>query len=107
MAWLWPKSPKRLCLREPRWARSRGWTACTRNLSLILTMLAFLLTDVVRNLIAAGAGAIIGLSFGLLQFRALRRNEERRDTGALNSHWKVMLGAPRRIAWFLICLVGI
>ena len=70
-------------------------------------MLAIVFVDVIRDLLAASAGVIIGGSFGLLQSRALRKNEERRDRGDLNSHWRVMLSSPRRIVWFLLCLVAI
>jgi hypothetical protein len=51
------------------------------------------------------AGSVIGFAFGLIQQRALRRNEERQQTGHLKSEFSVMSGSMKRVAWLMIALL--
>ncbi len=51
------------------------------------------------------AGGLIGISFGLIQDTARRRNEKRQADGQLKSSWAVMPGSGRRVAYLMIALV--
>jgi hypothetical protein len=51
------------------------------------------------------AGGLIGFGFGLVQERALRRNQQRAQAGQLNNGWTVMPGSMTRVAWLMIALV--
>jgi hypothetical protein len=57
--------------------------------------------------VALAAGGAIGYFFGLIQTRALRRNERRQQDGTLPNGWAVMPGSGARIAYFLMVLVAI
>jgi hypothetical protein len=57
--------------------------------------------------VAVAAGGAIGYFFGVIQNRALRRNELRQQDGRLSSGWAVMPGSGTRVAYFLIVLVAI
>ncbi len=61
--------------------------------------------EVVRTVAALVAGVVIGVSFGLIQAAALRRNQERQGTGTLGNGWTVMPGSMRRVAYLLLALV--
>jgi hypothetical protein len=56
---------------------------------------------------AVAAGGAIGYCFGIIQNLALRRNERRQQSGALNTGWAVMPGSMTRVAYLLIVLVAI
>jgi hypothetical protein len=51
------------------------------------------------------AGLAIGYAFGKVQEAALRRNEQRQQTGRLQSGWGVMPGSATRVAMLLMALV--
>jgi hypothetical protein len=51
------------------------------------------------------AGGAIGFAFGLVQQRALRRNEQRQQTGKLKNEFSVMSGSMKRVAWLMIALL--
>jgi len=57
--------------------------------------------------VAVAAGGAIGYFFGVIQTRALRRNERRQQDGTLSTGWAVMPGSGARIAYFLMVLVAI
>ncbi|HVV73746.1 MAG TPA: hypothetical protein VHI52_19935 [Verrucomicrobiae bacterium] len=59
---------------------------------------------VVWSAVAALAGALIGISFGLLQTKATQRNKALEQTGKLNSGFGVMPGSMRRVAYLVIAL---
>jgi len=58
-------------------------------------------------LVAVAAGGAIGYCFGLIQTRALRRNERKQQSGELNNGWAVMPGSMTRVAYLLVVLVAI
>ena len=58
-------------------------------------------------LVAVAAGGAIGYFFGLIQARALRRNEQRQKSGDLSNGWAVMPGSATRVAYLLMVLVAI
>ena len=62
------------------------------------------LIDLVRSLVAVLAGLGIGYCFGLLQRAALRRNEQREQSGNLGNGWSLMPGSGARVAYLLIAL---
>ena len=47
---------------------------------------------------------VIGYAFGLLQAVALRRHEQRQQTGKLKSGWSLIPGSGARVAYLLIAL---
>ena len=57
--------------------------------------------------LAVAAGGPIGYFFGLIQTRALRRNERKQETGELTNGWAVMPGSMSRVAYLLVLLVAI
>jgi hypothetical protein len=57
------------------------------------------------SLTALLAGAIIGVAFGLIQNRALLRNQKLQQSGSLNNGWAVMPGSMKRVGWLLVALV--
>ena len=57
--------------------------------------------------VAVAAGGAIGYFFGLIQTRALRRNEQRQQHGKFTNAWAVMPGSGARTAYFLLVLVAI
>jgi CBS domain containing-hemolysin-like protein len=57
--------------------------------------------------LAVAAGGAIGCFFGIIQVRALRRNEQRQKEEKLSSGWAVMPGSASRVAYLLMVLVGI
>jgi len=61
--------------------------------------------DILRTVVGLGAGALIGYAFGLLQHAALRRNEQRAQTGELKNGWSLMPGSGARVAYLLIALL--
>jgi hypothetical protein len=63
------------------------------------------LVDVVRAFASLLAGGAIGLAFGMIQQRALERNQKRQQNGNLNSGWAVMPGSTGRVAYLLVTLV--
>jgi hypothetical protein len=63
--------------------------------------------DTLLLLVAAVAGGVIGYLFGIVQNIALRRNEQRQQSGELNTGWAVMPGSMSRVAYLLIVLVAI
>jgi hypothetical protein len=58
-------------------------------------------------LVAVAVGGAIGYFFGLIQTSALRRNEQRQNSGDLTNGWAVMPGSMTRVAYLLIVLVAI
>jgi hypothetical protein len=50
-------------------------------------------------------GGIIGLSFGIIQDKALKQNEKRQQAGALKSVWILMPGSGMRVAYLLVVLL--
>ena len=62
------------------------------------------LIDLLRDLAAILAGLGIGYCFGLLQRAALRRNEQREQSGQLGNGWSLMPGSGARVAYLLITL---
>jgi hypothetical protein len=58
-------------------------------------------------LLALAAGGAIGFCFGLIQVRALRRNERRQQSGDLSNGWAVMPGSMTRVAYLLMVLVAV
>ncbi|HZR21413.1 MAG TPA: hypothetical protein VFE51_29290 [Verrucomicrobiae bacterium] len=58
-------------------------------------------------MVAVTAGGAIGYLFGMIQARALRRNEQRHKSGELSNGWEVMPGSATRVAYLLIVLVAI
>jgi hypothetical protein len=67
-------------------------------IQLMSTLLIFL---------AVAAGGAIGYFFGVIQMRALRRNEQKQQTGELSNGWAVMPGSMTRVAYLLVLLVAI
>ena len=63
------------------------------------------LINMFQSLTALLVGAIIGVSFGLIQGAARKRNEKRQQSGAFTSGWAVMPGSGVRVAYLLIALV--
>ena len=63
------------------------------------------LTEILRCLVALGAGALIGYAFGLLQNAALRRHAQLEAGGKLKSGWSLMPGSGARISYFLCALL--
>src|SRR5437588_9281130 len=61
--------------------------------------------DVLRLMAGLLAGGVIGFAFGLVQEKALRRNEQRQQSGNLKNGWMVMPGSMKRVAWLMIALV--
>ncbi|HEX3729254.1 MAG TPA: hypothetical protein VHV47_05590 [Opitutaceae bacterium] len=49
-------------------------------------------------------GGVIGLGFGLLQDRAVRRHERLQNEGRFKSGWAATPGSFRRIAYLLVAL---
>ena len=58
-------------------------------------------------LLAVAAGGAIGYFFGLIQNRALQRNEKRQQSGELGNGWSVMPGSATRVAYFMMVLIAI
>lgn len=58
-------------------------------------------------LVAVVAGGAIGYFFGLIQNRALQRNQRRQTSGQLANGWAVMPGSATRVAYFMVVLVAI
>ena len=63
------------------------------------------IVELFRSLAALVAGGLIGSAFGAVQEIALKRNEQRQQTGDLKNGWSVMPGSMRRVAYLLIGLV--
>ena len=61
--------------------------------------------QIILSLAALIAGALIGVTFGLVQNRAFLRNQKLQESGSLNNGWAVMPGSMKRVAWLLIALV--
>jgi len=61
-------------------------------------------SEVLPITVGLGAGAVIGYAFGLLQQAAIRRHEQRQQSGALKSGWSLMPGSGGRVALLLITL---
>lgn len=64
-----------------------------------------MIMNIARVLLALVAGGAVGVIFGTLQNMALRRNEQRQQSGSLNNGWAVMPGSMRRVAYLLVALV--
>jgi hypothetical protein len=62
------------------------------------------LMSTVWSLLAVLAGGLIGISFGILQTRASRRNQQLEQTGKLNTGFAVMPGSMRRVAYLVVAL---
>ena len=62
------------------------------------------LMSAVWSLLAILAGGLIGVSFGMLQTRAGRRNHQLEQTGKLNTGFAVMPGSMRRVAYLVVVL---
>jgi hypothetical protein len=62
------------------------------------------LMSVVWCLMAVLAGALIGISFGLLQNKAARRNQKLERNGNLNNGFAIMPGSMRRVAYLILAL---
>ena len=64
--------------------------------------------QIVNQILVPAAGLIAGLgigyTFGILQEAALRRNQQRLDSGRMQSGWSLMPGSMTRIAMLLIAL---
>ena len=58
-------------------------------------------------LVAALAGGAIGYFFGVIQNRALQRNQKRQQSGELGNGWAVMPGSATRVAYFMVVLVAV
>jgi hypothetical protein len=65
------------------------------------------LFNVLCSGIGLATGGLIGLSFGVIQEKALRHNEARQLSGQLNNGWAVMPGSMRRVACLLAVLAVI
>jgi membrane protein YqaA with SNARE-associated domain len=63
------------------------------------------ITELVRILAALGAGGLIGWTFGAIQKLALKKNQQRQQTGKLNTGWTVMPGSMRRVGYLVIALL--
>lgn len=50
------------------------------------------------------AGLSIGYAFGLIQDAAARRNQQRQESGRLQSGWSLMPGSMTRVAMLLLAL---
>ncbi|HWF18278.1 MAG TPA: hypothetical protein VG754_03380 [Verrucomicrobiae bacterium] len=50
------------------------------------------------------AGGVIGLTFGIIQTAAQRRNQRLQESGKLTSGWAVMPGSGKRVAYLLVAL---
>jgi len=61
--------------------------------------------EILRLIAALMAGGVIGFGFGLIQEKALRRNEQRQQTGQLKSEFSVMSGSMKRVALLMITLL--
>jgi len=61
--------------------------------------------EIIRPIAALVAGGAIGLTFGMLQNAAVRRNAKLQESGHLKSEWAVMPGSMRRVAWLVVALV--
>jgi hypothetical protein len=57
--------------------------------------------------VAVAAGGAIVYFFGVIQNRALQRNQKRQQTGQLDNGWAVMPGSATRVAYFMLVLVAI
>ena len=68
-------------------------------------IMGFQSMETIRALAALLAGVIIGVSFGLVQTLAFRRNERLQQSGDLKNGWAVMPGSMRRVAYLLVTLV--
>ncbi len=62
-------------------------------------------TEILRALAAVVAGGLIGLSFGVIQDLAVRRNQKRQQSGDLTDGMAVMPGSMRRVAYLVVTLV--
>ncbi len=62
------------------------------------------LIDFVFDLVGLTAGGVIGLAFGTLQQAALRRHEQREQSGKLKNGWSLMPGSGGRVACLLLGL---
>ena len=62
------------------------------------------LMTAVWSLLAVLAGGIIGVSFGMLQTKAWRRNQQMEQSGKLNTGFGVMPGSMRRVAYLVVAL---
>ena len=60
--------------------------------------------SVVWCLLAVLAGGIIGISFGLLQNKAWRRNQQLEQNGNLNNGFAIIPGSMRRVAYLIVAL---
>ena len=56
------------------------------------------------SLLAVVFGVMIGVSFGLIQQAAYRRNQKLQESGKLNNGWAVMPGSGKRVAYLLVAL---
>jgi len=55
-------------------------------------------------LAAVLAGGLIGVSFGFLQAKASRRNQQSEQAGTLNNGLGTMPGSMRRVAYLMVAL---
>src|ERR1041385_2445607 len=62
-------------------------------------------TEILRALAAVVAVGLIGLSFGVIQDLAVRRNQKRQQSGDLTDGMAVMPGSMRRVAYLVVTLV--
>ena len=90
-----------MAAREVRLPRS----SCSKTKPLLYMLTQFMSTFLI--FVAVAAGGAIGYFFGVIQTRALRRNERRQQDGTLSTGWAVMPGSGARIAYFLMVLVAI
>jgi len=63
------------------------------------------LLEILRSVLAAGVGVIIGLAFGRLQKIARQQHQRMVDAGEFKSPWRIMPGSGGRVALLLIALV--
>lgn len=60
--------------------------------------------DLLRTVLGATSGVLIGYAFGLIQNIAWRRHQKLEAEGRLKSGWSIMPGSGRRVAYLLLAL---
>jgi hypothetical protein len=61
--------------------------------------------NILLSIVGLIAGGIIGFSFGVIQDKALKQNEQRQRTGVVKSIWTMIPGSGVRTAYLLIVLL--
>ncbi len=60
--------------------------------------------SILWSLLSVVTGALIGISFGMLQTKAARRNQQLEQSGKINTGFAVMPGSMRRVAYLVLAL---